>query len=147
MGAAAPQLDLFAAPAPAPSPAPSPSLFERMSDLARANVVPGAASPERLIWIKGRVPVWLKKAALLREGRPQPEKGAEWRATCLEKVVEGIALRATGGDRVAALRLQLEACQPYPHPSDENLVCHSGPIMAEIRAKLEAAIAEASAQA
>lgn len=149
MGAA--QFDLFSPPAgPPPTPASPTSLFERMSEPVRENAVAQIdaapiVSEGQLAWVRKIIPVWTKRARLLREGKPTPEQGADWRADVLERIVERLALKAAGGDRIAALKLRLDACQPYAHPTAIGIVCHSGPIMAEVRAELEAAIAYAEA--
>lgn len=117
----------------AEDPAPSPA--EPMVDLAG----------QRAFAMK-HLPIWTKRAAMVREGRPAPLPGAERIAQQLELVVRRVASAAVAGDELAALRLWRESMEPHPHPRHPDITVFGGPLMDEARERVEAEIAALEAR-
>lgn len=121
------QMDLFGVPAaraPAgPVVVPAPA---------------AAATAGQVEFAQRKIPIWSKRAAELRDRAERGERGAAMRAHGLDYVAARLAREAAGGDDLEALRLSLAACQPFVR---EGVAFNAGPIMAEVRAGIEAKIA------
>lgn len=164
---ATPQLELFAAGPPMPAAVPAQpmpsSLFERMSEIARAASAPpavesavGAAEagrptfgPGAREWAEGRIVAWTERAARARAGGgPAAERVAsslEWHVRRLRALhgIETAASAPSGGPvavQLAALRKQLDGWQPRLDPK-LGVMVNAGAITAGIRAEIEARIA------
>lgn len=117
------QGDLFSALPPVPAAAPPPR-----------SVQPGGPIPTYREWAGNHAASWEHQAGRVRDrGGP----GAERVAQCLEITAEKTALEACGGDVLAALKLRLAACQPQER---WGVTINNGPIMAEVRGRLEGRI-------
>jgi len=144
---ALPQFDLFcesapvaAPPAPAAAEARPRALYMLPDEPAPPERPARALSGLRAFALR-HIPIWTKRAAMVREGRPTPQRGAERVAGCLELVIAKLALEACAGDALAALKLRRESLEPYPHPRHPEITVYGGPLMDEAREALEAAIA------